>query len=45
LAYGGAATADRASSLAAVRFVFTAYLLLIAAALAFYIAIGVTNHQ
>jgi hypothetical protein len=45
LAFGGAAPADRASSLAAVRFVFTAYLLLIAVGLAFYIAIGITNHQ
>jgi hypothetical protein len=40
-----AAPADRASSLAAVRFVFTAYLLLIALGLAFYIAIGITNHR
>jgi len=28
-----------------VRFVFTAYLLLIAVCLAFYIAIGITNHH
>jgi hypothetical protein len=40
-----AAPADRASSLAAVRFVFTAYVLLIAVAHSFYIAIGITNHQ
>jgi hypothetical protein len=45
LAFCGAAPADRASSLAAVRFVFTAYVLLIAVGLAFYIAIGITNHQ
>jgi hypothetical protein len=29
----------------AVRFVFTAYLLLITVGLAFYIAIGISNHQ
>jgi len=28
-----------------VRFVFTAYVLLITLGLAFYIAIGITNHQ
>jgi hypothetical protein len=45
LAFGAAAPADRVSSLAAVRFVFTAYVVLIAVGLAFYIAIGITNHQ
>jgi hypothetical protein len=45
LAFGGAEPADRTSRLAAVRVVFTAYLLLITVALAFYIAIGITNHQ
>jgi hypothetical protein len=40
-----AAAADRTSRLAAVRFVFTAYALLIAVGLVFYIAIGITNHQ
>lgn len=44
-AFGGAAPADRTSRLAAVRIVFTAYLLLITVILAFYIAIGITNHQ
>jgi hypothetical protein len=39
----GAAAADRTSRLAAVRVVFTAYLLLIAVCLAFYIAIGIIN--
>jgi hypothetical protein len=37
--------ADRTLRLAVVRFVFTAYLLLITAGLAFYIAIGITNPQ
>jgi hypothetical protein len=45
LAFGGATPADRASRLAAVRFVFTAYVLLITVGLAFYIVIGITNHQ
>jgi hypothetical protein len=45
LAFGGAGPADRTSRLAAVRVVFTAYLLLIAFCLAFYIAIGITNHH
>jgi hypothetical protein len=45
LASGGAVPAGRTSRLVAVRFVFTAYLLLIAVGLAFYIAIGITNHQ
>lgn len=35
--------ADRASSLAPVRTVFTAYLVLIALGLGLYIAIGITN--
>jgi hypothetical protein len=30
---------------APVRFVFTAYVVLITVGLAFYIAIGITNHQ
>jgi hypothetical protein len=37
--------AECASRLAAVRFVFTAYVLLIAVGLAFYIVIGITNHR
>ena len=37
--------ADRTLRLAVVRFVFTAYLLLITVGLAFYIAIGITNPQ
>jgi hypothetical protein len=44
LAFGGAAPADPTSRLAAVRCVFTAYVLLITVGLAFYIAIGITNH-
>jgi hypothetical protein len=44
-AFGGAAPADCASRLAAVRVVFTAYLLLITVCLAFYITIGITNHH
>ena len=45
LAFGGAAPADRTSTLVAMRFVFTAYVLLITLGLAFYIAIGITNHH
>jgi hypothetical protein len=45
LASRGAAPADCISRLAGVRVVFTAYLLLIAVGLAFYIAIGITNHH
>jgi hypothetical protein len=45
LAFAVLPPAGRASSLAAVRFVFTAYLLLIGVGLAFYIAIGVANPQ
>jgi hypothetical protein len=45
LAFDAAAPADRTSRLAAVRVVFTAYLLLITVGLVFYIAIGITNHQ
>ena len=44
-AFGGAAPTDYTSRLAVVRVVFTAYLVLIAVGLAFYIAIGITNHQ
>ncbi len=40
-----AALADLASNLRPVRYVFTAYVLLIALGLGFYIAIGITNHQ
>jgi hypothetical protein len=43
--FGGAVPADHASRLADVRVVFTAYLLLITFGLAFYIAIGITNHR
>jgi hypothetical protein len=39
------ASADHTSRLTTVRFVFTTYLLLITVGLAFYIAIGITNHQ
>ena len=39
------APADCTSSLAGVRFVFTAYVVLIGLSLAFYIAIGISNHQ
>ncbi len=38
-------TAEPKPTLAVMRFVFTAYLLLITAGLVFYIAIGITNHQ
>jgi hypothetical protein len=38
-------TAEPQPTLAVMRFVFTAYLVLITAGLAFYIAIGITNHQ
>jgi hypothetical protein len=40
---GSAPPADHTSSLAAVRLVFTAYVVLIAVGLVFYIAIGITN--
>jgi hypothetical protein len=42
---GGAAAADRTPRLVVLRVVFTAYVLLITVGLAFYIAIGITNHQ
>jgi hypothetical protein len=42
---GSGAPADLASSLAAMRFVFAAYLLLIGVGLAFYIVIGIANPQ
>jgi hypothetical protein len=44
-AFGGAVPAEEASRLAGVRVVFTAYVLLITLGLAFYIAIGITNHR
>jgi hypothetical protein len=40
-----ATPADGGSTLAAVRFVFTAYLLVITVGLAFYIVVGITNHH